>query len=38
MGLVRPDGQVPFLAGPGFGDSTGGMTIAGGVMGALFHR
>ncbi len=25
-------------AGPGFGDSIGAMTIAGGIMGALFHR
>ena len=25
-------------AGPGFGDSIGAMTIAGGMMGALFHR
>jgi crotonobetainyl-CoA:carnitine CoA-transferase CaiB-like acyl-CoA transferase len=24
--------------GPGYGDSIGGMTIAGGIMGALFHR
>ncbi|CAO5188421.1 Crotonobetainyl-CoA:carnitine CoA-transferase CaiB [Frankia sp. AiPs1] len=24
--------------GPGFGDSIGGLTIAGGIMGALFHR
>ena len=23
---------------PGYGDSIGGMTIAGGIMGALFHR
>jgi crotonobetainyl-CoA:carnitine CoA-transferase CaiB-like acyl-CoA transferase len=24
--------------GPGFGDSIGAMTIAGGIMGALYHR
>ncbi len=28
----------PFLPAPGFGDFTGAMFIAGGIMGALFHR
>ena len=32
---VRPDPGPP---APGFGDSIGAMTIAGGIMGALFHR
>ena len=39
MGTTPTD--VEFLAGqpgPGYGDSIGGMTIAGGIMGALFHR
>lgn len=30
--------EVPTPPGPGFGDSIGAMTIAGGMMGALFHR
>jgi crotonobetainyl-CoA:carnitine CoA-transferase CaiB-like acyl-CoA transferase len=30
--------QVPSPPAPGFGDSIGAMTIAGGMMGALFHR
>ncbi|HXW34782.1 MAG TPA: CoA transferase, partial [Acidimicrobiales bacterium] len=30
--------DVPHPPGPGFGDSIGAMTIAGGIMGALFHR
>jgi crotonobetainyl-CoA:carnitine CoA-transferase CaiB-like acyl-CoA transferase len=38
MGTAGPTGEAPFLPGPGFGDSIGAMTIAGGVMGALFHR
>jgi crotonobetainyl-CoA:carnitine CoA-transferase CaiB-like acyl-CoA transferase len=38
MGAVHPNGEVPFLPAPGFGDSLGAMTIAGGMMGALFHR
>ena len=29
---------MPGPPGPGFGDSIGAMTIAGGIMGALFHR
>jgi crotonobetainyl-CoA:carnitine CoA-transferase CaiB-like acyl-CoA transferase len=32
------DDNVPNPPGPGFGDSIGAMTIAGGIMGALFHR
>ncbi len=39
MGVKRPDqDDVPHPPGPGFGDSIGAMTIAGGVMGALYHR
>ncbi len=30
--------EVPVPPAPGFGDSIGAMTIAGGMMGALFHR
>ena len=30
--------RIPGPPGPGFGDSIGAMTIAGGIMGALFHR
>jgi crotonobetainyl-CoA:carnitine CoA-transferase CaiB-like acyl-CoA transferase len=33
----RP-GPLAGPPGPGFGDSIGAMTIAGGIMGALFHR
>jgi crotonobetainyl-CoA:carnitine CoA-transferase CaiB-like acyl-CoA transferase len=36
--VASPRGEVPFLPAPGFGDFTGAMFIAGGVMGALFHR
>ena len=32
------DDGVPPPPGPAFGDSIGAMTIAGGIMGALFHR
>ncbi|CUU56928.1 Crotonobetainyl-CoA:carnitine CoA-transferase CaiB [Parafrankia irregularis] len=32
------DEQIRFPPAPGFGDSIGAMTIAGGLMGALFHR
>jgi crotonobetainyl-CoA:carnitine CoA-transferase CaiB-like acyl-CoA transferase len=32
------DDEVPHPPGPAFGDSIGAMTIAGGIMGALFHR
>jgi crotonobetainyl-CoA:carnitine CoA-transferase CaiB-like acyl-CoA transferase len=36
---MRPEHTyVPSLPAPGFGDSIGAMTIAGGIMGALFHR
>jgi crotonobetainyl-CoA:carnitine CoA-transferase CaiB-like acyl-CoA transferase len=38
-GAHRPEYDlVPVPPAPGFGDSIGGMTIAGGIMGALFHR
>ncbi len=39
-GVTRPeyDGLVAPPPAPGFGDSLGAMTIAGGIMGALFHR
>ncbi len=37
--IMRPEyGHVPVPPGPGFGDSIGAMTIAGGIMGALYHR
>jgi crotonobetainyl-CoA:carnitine CoA-transferase CaiB-like acyl-CoA transferase len=36
--VTGADGQIPFLPAPGFGDFTGAMFIAGGTMGALFHR
>ncbi len=35
---VRQHEEVPPPPGPAFGDSIGAMTIAGGIMGALFHR
>jgi crotonobetainyl-CoA:carnitine CoA-transferase CaiB-like acyl-CoA transferase len=39
IGARRPEYDlVPVPPAPGFGDSIGGMTIAGGIMGALFHR
>ena len=39
MGCMRDDyPDVPVPPGPAFGDSIGAMTIAGGMMGALFHR
>ncbi|HEV3282104.1 MAG TPA: CoA transferase [Acidimicrobiales bacterium] len=39
VGVMRTEyGHVPAPPGPGFGDSIGAMTIAGGIMGALFHR
>ena len=39
VGVMRPEyGHVPVPPGPGFGDSIGAMTIAGGIMGALYHR
>jgi len=38
-GARRPEYDlVPPPPAPGFGDSIGAMTIAGGIMGALFHR
>jgi len=38
-GVRRPDyDHVPSPPAPGFGDSIGAMTIAGGIMGALYHR
>src|SRR3954451_4479846 len=39
QGMQQPgDPHVPHPPAPAFGDSIGGMTIAGGIMGALFHR
>ena len=39
VGAKRPEHDlVPVPPAPGFGDSIGAMTIAGGIMGALFHR
>jgi crotonobetainyl-CoA:carnitine CoA-transferase CaiB-like acyl-CoA transferase len=39
VGIMREEyGHVPVMPSPGFGDSIGAMTIAGGIMGALFHR
>ena len=39
IGAKRPEYElVPVPPAPGFGDSIGAMTIAGGIMGALFHR
>lgn len=40
IGTTRPEyqGLNPPPPGPGFGDSIGAMTIAGGIMGALFNR
>ncbi len=39
LGMKQPgDDRVPPPPGPAFGDSIGAMTIAGGIMGALFHR
>jgi crotonobetainyl-CoA:carnitine CoA-transferase CaiB-like acyl-CoA transferase len=39
VALTRPEyGHTVGPPGPGFGDSIGAMTIAGGIMGALFHR
>jgi crotonobetainyl-CoA:carnitine CoA-transferase CaiB-like acyl-CoA transferase len=39
IGCKRPEYDLmPVPPAPGFGDSIGGMTIAGGIMGALFHR
>src|SRR3954452_9773635 len=39
MGCMQADAEsVPVPPAPAFGDSIGAMTIAGGIMGALFHR
>ena len=39
MGAKRPEYDlIPVPPGPGFGDSIGAMTIAGGILGALFYR
>jgi crotonobetainyl-CoA:carnitine CoA-transferase CaiB-like acyl-CoA transferase len=39
LGVMRPEYELlPMPPGPGFGDSIGAMTIAGGIMGALFYR
>ena len=39
VGAKRPEYDLaPMPPAPGFGDSIGAMTIAGGIMGALFHR
>jgi crotonobetainyl-CoA:carnitine CoA-transferase CaiB-like acyl-CoA transferase len=39
MGATPPDADgLVGQPGPGYGDSIGGMTIAGGIMGALYHR
>jgi crotonobetainyl-CoA:carnitine CoA-transferase CaiB-like acyl-CoA transferase len=39
MGMKQADADhVPAPPAPAFGDSIGAMTIAGGIMGALFHR
>jgi crotonobetainyl-CoA:carnitine CoA-transferase CaiB-like acyl-CoA transferase len=39
LGGKPPDQErVPVPPAPGFGDSIGAVTIAGGIMGALFHR
>lgn len=39
LGVMQPgDERVPPPPGPAFGDSIGAMTIAGGIMGALFYR
>jgi crotonobetainyl-CoA:carnitine CoA-transferase CaiB-like acyl-CoA transferase len=39
MGCTPPDAEnLVVQPAPGYGDSIGGMTIAGGILGALFHR
>jgi crotonobetainyl-CoA:carnitine CoA-transferase CaiB-like acyl-CoA transferase len=39
IGAKRPEYELtPVPPAPGFGDSIGAMTIAGGILGALFHR
>ena len=38
-GATRPEYDlIPVPPAPGFGDSIGAMTVAGGILGALFHR
>jgi crotonobetainyl-CoA:carnitine CoA-transferase CaiB-like acyl-CoA transferase len=36
--MKQGDESIPGPPGPAFGDSIGAMTIAGGIMGALYHR
>ena len=38
MGVKQIEDHVPPPPAPAFGDSIGAMTIAGGIMGALYHR
>ena len=39
IGVMKEgDESIPGPPGPAFGDSVGAMTIAGGIMGALYHR
>jgi crotonobetainyl-CoA:carnitine CoA-transferase CaiB-like acyl-CoA transferase len=38
LAIKQPEDDVPPPPAPAFGDSIGAMTIAGGIMGALFHR
>ncbi len=37
-GMPADSDRLPHPPAPGFGDSIGAMTIAGGIMGALYHR
>jgi len=37
-GMPADSDRLPVPPAPGFGDSIGAMTIAGGIMGALYHR
>ncbi|MCH2173753.1 CoA transferase [Myxococcota bacterium] len=36
--LTRQDAELPTSPRPAFGDGVGGLTLAGGIAGALFHR
>jgi crotonobetainyl-CoA:carnitine CoA-transferase CaiB-like acyl-CoA transferase len=36
--VAAPDGTIPFLPAPAYGDFLSSMVLAGGTMGALFHR
>ena len=36
--MTRPDADLPAGPRPAFGDGVGGLTIAGGIAGALYHR